>query len=124
MTEKYEVYRCPYCGQVIEVLQGGEDPVCCGKTMLLMHENTSDGAKEKHVPVIESCGNGIKVKIGSVEHPMTPEHYIMWIEVIDGDMLYRKQLAPGSVPAACFDIPYSDKLVVREYCNLHGLWRK
>lgn len=124
MTEEYAVYRCPMCGLAVEVLLAGEELVCCGKPMLLMRENTSDGAKEKHVPVIERCGNGIKVKVGSVDHPMTQEHYIMWIEVIDGDMIYRKKLAAGDVPAACFDIPYNDALVVREYCNLHGLWRK
>lgn len=124
MTNEQAVYRCPMCGQVLEILVPGEEPVCCGKTMLLMKENTSDGAKEKHVPVVEPCGNGIKVKIGSVPHPMTDEHFIMWIEVIDGNMLYRKKLVPGEEPEACFDIPYSEKLVVREYCNLHGLWRR
>ena len=124
MTEEYAVYRCPMCGGIVEVLNPGEEPVCCGKTMQLMRENTSDGAKEKHVPVLESCGSGIRIRVGSVDHPMTQEHYIMWIEVINGDVSYRKKLAPGAVPEACFDIPYSDKLVVREYCNLHGLWRK
>lgn len=123
-TRKLEIYRCPLCGGVIEVLAPGETPVCCGKEMLLMAENTTDGAKEKHVPVVEACGNGIKVKVGSVDHPMAPEHYIMWIEVIDGNRIYRAELAPGDAPEACFNIPYNDDLCVREYCNIHGLWRK
>ncbi|MBQ4314222.1 MAG: desulfoferrodoxin [Lentisphaeria bacterium] len=124
MTEINAVYKCQECGSVLEVCAPGAAPVCCGAPMRLMKENTSDGAKEKHVPVIEQCGNSIKVKVGSVAHPMTEEHYIMWIEVIDGDMLYRKRLAPGDAPEACFDIPFKDTLCVREYCNLHGLWRK
>ena len=123
-TKKLEIYRCPYCGGIIEVLNPGENPVCCGKEMLLMSANTTDGAKEKHVPVVEACGNGIKVKVGSVDHPMAPEHYIMWIEVIDGKMLYRAELAPGDVPEAYFEVPYSENLTVREYCNIHGLWSK
>ena len=123
-TEKLEIYRCPFCGGVVEVLNPGENPVCCGKEMLLMNANASDGATEKHVPVVEACGNGIKVRVGSVSHPMTPEHYIAWIEVVDGSMIYRAELAPGDAPEACFNIPYREDLYVREYCNIHGLWRK
>ena len=123
-TEKFEVYRCPFCGGVVEVLTPGENPVCCGKEMLLMNANTSDGAMEKHVPVVDACGNGIKVRVGSVSHPMTPEHHIAWIEVVDGSMIYRAELAPGDAPEACFNIPYREDLYVREYCNIHGLWRK
>lgn len=124
MSEKNAVYRCPECGLVIEVINPGAEPVCCGKNMLLMHVNSSDGAKEKHVPVLENFNGKLKVKVGSAAHPMTSEHYIMWIEVEDGNMLYRRELAPGDAPEAVFDIPYSDSLNVREYCNLHGLWRK
>ena len=124
MCEKQAVYRCPECGLVIEVLNGGANPVCCGKTMQHMQENTTDGAKEKHVPVLEEFNGKVKVKVGSIAHPMTAEHYIMWIEISDGSTLYRRELAPGEIPEAVFDIPYSNSLSVREYCNLHGLWRK
>lgn len=124
MSEKNAVYKCNECGLVIEVLNPGAEPVCCGRTMQLMHANTTDAAKEKHVPEIENFNGRLKVKVGSIAHPMTAEHYIMFIEVADGNMLYRRELAPGDAPEAVFDIPYSDSLIVREYCNLHGLWRK
>ena len=123
-TEKLGIYRCPYCGGIVEVINPGENPVCCGSEMLLMTANTGDGATEKHVPVAEPCGNGTRVRVGSVNHPMTPEHYIMWIEITDGKMLHRAELAPGDAPEAYFEVPYSDQLSVREYCNIHGLWRK
>ena len=124
MTEKRMILRCKECGLVVEVLNPGATPVCCGEPMTVMKENTSDGAKEKHVPVVEQCGSGIKVTVGSVAHPMTEEHYIMWIEVVSEGKVFRKELAPGDAPEACFDVPYSDNLKVREYCNLHGLWSK
>jgi superoxide reductase len=41
-----------------------------------MKENTTDGVKEKHVPVVEKIVGGCKVKIGSVPHPMEEKHYI------------------------------------------------
>ena len=124
MTAKGEIYKCDECGSVIEAIAPGAVPVCCGREMRLMHENSSDGAKEKHVPVITPCGNGTKVTVGSVLHPSTQEHYIMWIELICNDGRYRKELAPGDAPEVCFEIPYSDFFKAREYCNLHGLWRK
>ena len=82
------------------------------------------GAAEKHVPVIEKRGNGILVKVGEIAHPMIEEHYIAWIEVTSGSVVMRRQLNPGEPPEAFFEIPYSDKLVAREYCNKHGLWKK
>lgn len=124
MTEKNAIYSCPECGLVIEVLNPGAVPVCCGQAMTLKRENTSDGAAEKHVPLVEKCENGIKVTVGSVAHPMTAEHHIAWIEVFADGVLYRRELVPGAAPEAYFDVPYSDTLEVREYCNIHGLWRK
>ena len=124
MSEERAIYRCPECGLIVEVLNAGADPVCCALPMLLMNENTSDGAKEKHVPVAENFNGKLKVKVGSIAHPMTREHHIMWIEVRAGSMLFRKELFPGDMPEVVFDIPYSDSLEIREFCNLHGLWRK
>lgn len=63
----------------------------------------------------------IKIKIGSIEHPMEPNHYIEWIEVIEDNKTYKKFLKPGDKPEAEFNIN-SDKFTVRAYCNLHGLW--
>lgn len=123
MAEKLQVYKCLACGNIVEVLHGGVgELVCCGKPMMLMVENTVDAAKEKHVPVIEKVEHGIKVKVGSVPHPMTPEHYIEWIELIADGKTYRQFLNPGEPPEAVFCLN-AEKITAREYCNLHGLWK-
>jgi len=123
MTEQKQVYKCEICGNIIEVLHPGADAlVCCGEPMKLIKENTVDAAKEKHVPVIEKTKNGFKVKIGSIPHPMLPEHYIEWIELIAEGVSYRQFLSPGQKPEAEFCIK-AEKVEAREYCNLHGLWR-
>ena len=119
-----DVYRCSHCGLVVEVTVPGAAPFCCGEPMQLCVENTSDGAKEKHVPVLEAIPGGCRVKVGSVDHPMTQEHYIQWIEIINGPYVNRCYLKPGDAPAAEFYVPAGDKLIVRAFCNLHGLWKK
>ena len=123
MTERYQVYRCLVCGNMVEVLHSGAgELVCCNAPMSLLRENTTDAAAEKHVPVVEAVPGGIHVTVGSVPHPMSPEHYIEWIEAIAGDEASRQFLSPRSIPEAEFCLP--EAATVREYCNLHGLWRK
>lgn len=118
MVEKKEIYKCEVCGNIVEVVHaGGGVLICCGQPMKLQKENTVDASQEKHVPVIE----GKKVKIGSVAHPMTAEHYIEWIEATSETGETAKVfLKPDSKPEAKFSFkPVS----AREYCNLHGLWK-
>jgi superoxide reductase len=123
MTERLQIYKCEVCGNIVEMLHAGAGQlVCCGQPMKLFTENTVDAAKEKHVPVIEVTPAGIKVKVGSVAHPMEQAHYIEWIEVIADGRAYRKFLNPGEAPEATFEIK-ADKITAREYCNLHGLWK-
>jgi superoxide reductase len=123
MTKLNEIYKCEICGNIVEVLHAGAgELVCCGQPMNLMKENSVDAAKEKHVPVIEKTSDGIKIKVGSVEHPMLPEHHIEWIELITEDKVDRKTLKPGMKPEAEFNIN-PKKFTAREYCNLHGLWK-
>jgi superoxide reductase len=123
MIERNNVYKCSVCGNMVEVLYaGGGTLVCCGKEMVLQKENTVDAAVEKHVPVIEKIPSGVRVKVGSVEHPMTEEHYIQWIEVLTADKVYRKYLKPGEKPVAEFLLE-EEVVAAREYCNLHGHWR-
>jgi superoxide reductase len=123
MTEKLQIYKCDVCGNIVEMLHAGAGQlVCCGQPMKLFKENTVDAAKEKHVPVIEKTATGIKVKVGSVAHPMEEKHYIEWIEVIADGKAYRKFLNPGEAPEATFEIK-AEKVTAREYCNLHGLWQ-
>jgi superoxide reductase len=124
MAEKLQVYKCDVCGNIVEVVHGGEgELVCCGQSMKLMTENTVDAAKEKHVPAIEKVSGGVKVKVGEVAHPMEEKHYIEWIEVIADGKAYRQFLSPGEAPEAVFMIE-AGEITAREYCNIHGLWKK
>ncbi len=123
MPKKLEIYKCEVCGNIVEMVHGGEgELVCCQQPMKLFTENTVDAAKEKHVPVMEKSGEEVTVKVGSEPHPMEEKHYIEWIEVISGDKAYREFLKPGGDPKASFKID-GDKVIAREYCNLHGLWK-
>ena len=123
MTERLQVYKCEVCGNIVEVLHEGKgELVCCKQPMKLFVENTVDAAKEKHVPVVGKTAEGIKVKVGSVAHPMEEKHYIEWIEVVADGKAYRQFLKPEDVPEAAFNIA-SEHLTAREYCNLHGLWK-
>ena len=123
MAESLQVYKCDLCGNIVEVLHGGEgELVCCGQPMGLLEENTVDAAKEKHVPVIEKVDGGYKVKVGSVAHPMEEKHFIEWVEIIADGKVYREFLCPTQAPEAVFEIS-ATKVTAREYCNLHGLWK-
>lgn len=124
MTKKLHVYKCEVCGNIVEVLhEGSGQLVCCNQPMKLMEENTVDAAKEKHVPEIEKTAEGVLVKVGSVAHPMLDTHYIEWIQLVADGKAYRQFLKPGDKPEALFKIEGKD-LSAREYCNLHGLWKK
>ncbi len=124
MTTRLEVYRCEICGNIVEVMHAsGGTLSCCDQAMTLLAENTVDAALEKHVPVVEKTEGGFAVKVGSVAHPMEENHYIEWIEVIAGDAVYRQYLQPGQAPEATFVVD-ADQVVAREYCNLHGHWKK
>jgi superoxide reductase len=124
MAKRNEIYRCNVCGNIVEVLHAGagNNLVCCQKPMILLKENSIDASKEKHVPVIEETKEGILVKVGSEPHPMEDKHYIEWIEVIHGEKVFRKFLKPKEKPEAEFPVS-PENILVREFCNLHGLWR-
>ena len=122
MTKWLEVYKCEICGNIVEVLQAGEGQlVCCGQPMVLLKPKTDDQGKEKHVPVVEEESQGIKIKVGSVPHPMEENHYIKWLEVITEKGVQKNFLKPGESPEAHFAIK-DTILEVRDYCNIHGLW--
>ena len=123
MAERFEVYKCGICGNMVEVLNGGAgELVCCGQPMNKLVENTVDAAKEKHVPVVEKVEGGVKVKVGEVAHPMEEKHWIEWVEVVVDGKAYRQFLNPGEAPEATFNVE-GDQVTAREYCNLHGLWK-
>jgi superoxide reductase len=123
MAKKLEVYICLVCGNIVEVLHGGAgELVCCGQPMENLAVKTADEGKEKHVPVIEKIDGGVKVKVGSVPHPMEEKHYIEWIEILADGKAYRQFLNPGDAPEAVFSIE-ADSVSAREHCNVHGLWK-
>ena len=123
MTKQKQIYRCNICGNIVEVLHTGVGQlVCCGQPMELLKEKTEDVGLEKHVPVIEKTDIGVKIKVGSVPHPMEEKHYIEWIEIIADGKVYRKFLRPGDSSEAEFEIK-AEKVEAREYCNIHGLWK-
>jgi superoxide reductase len=117
-----EVLKCNVCGKIVMVIHNGVGTsVCCNQPMELQIEKAEDIGKEKHLPVVEKTGKGIKVKVGSVPHPMEAEHHIEWIEVVSGSYLYVKGLQPGDLPEAEFPVTSTD-VKARSYCNKHGLW--
>lgn len=123
MAERFQIYKCELCGNIVEVLYGSDGTlVCCGQDMTLLTENTVDAAKEKHVPVIEKTADGVKVKVGDVPHPMEEKHFIQWVELIADGKSCIQFLNPGDTPEAEFKTDAA-QVTAREYCNLHGLWK-
>ena len=117
-------YRCNHCGNIVAVVKDGKvTPSCCGEPMELLVAGSTDAATEKHVPVVESERDGhvIRARVGSVEHPMVPEHYIEWIALEAEGRLEVHYLEPGMKPSTFF-AGGSKTGTVYAYCNLHGLW--
>lgn len=122
---KLKFYRCKHCGNIVgKIYDSGVPIVCCGENMEELTANTSDGAHEKHVPVVKVEDNTVHVLVGSTEHPMAEDHYIEWIALQTKNGNQRICLNPGDKPEACFAICDGDEVeAVYEYCNLHGLWK-
>lgn len=115
-------YRCELCGNMVALIRkGGGTLSCCGQEMTKLEANTTDAAQEKHVPVVTREGGKIKVSVGSVLHPMLPEHHIEWIALVTDGRVEIAYLKPGMEPKAEFNEAASG--TVYEYCNLHGLWK-
>jgi len=123
MTNKKEIYKCEICGNIVEILHTGVGTlVCCGQAMKLMKEKTKEEGNEKHIPIIKNNEEGVNVKVSSVSHPMTKEHYIEWIEISTKNGESKKFLSPDDKPEVNFPVK-NKKVKAREYCNIHGLWR-
>lgn len=104
-----KVWECRNCGHIVvsEIVPG-----------------TTDAAVEKHVPVWTVENGIVHVKVGSVEHPMLPEHYIEWVSLQTKQGNQRKELHPGEKPEVCFALCEGDEVeAVYAYCNLHSLWK-
>lgn len=117
---------CQHCGNIVEMIEDHQvTPFCCGEKMTEMVANTKENvALEKHIPVYEEKDGQIIVKVGSVPHPMSEEHYISWVILVTDQGIYRHRLGPNKAPYTVFalnenEVPFE----VYAYCNLHGLWK-
>lgn len=124
MKKELTFYICEHCKNVVVKISDSTKPLsCCGEEMKFLIANTKDAAVEKHVPVVERVAdNKIQVRVGEVEHPMAPEHFIEFIVMETEEGFSVHYLQPGEKPVAEFT---NDKKVIAvyEYCNLHGLWK-
>ena len=117
-----EFYRCERCGNLVALVKkGGGTLTCCGQAMTKLVANSTDAAKEKHVPVVTKEGGKVKVVVGSTPHPMQAEHYIEWIALAADGKVEIHHLKPGEEPKTEFEEAESG--TVYAYCNLHGLWK-
>jgi superoxide reductase len=124
METEQKFYYCEACKNLVIMLYDSGIPLnCCGADMEELVPSSSDGAVEKHIPVYEQNGNTVRVKVASVEHPMTAEHYIEWVALKTDKGISVKHLTPNDKPEACFALCEGERVMaVYEYCNLHGLW--
>ena len=123
MTQRYQVYWCRVCGNMVEVTRVGRgELVCCDVPMILLPEQSQEALHEKHRPVAEERDGSLRVVVGAVPHPMEDRHFIEWIEVVTESGVSRTYLHPGDPSRA--DFPrVTSPLKVRCHCNLHGLWK-
>jgi len=128
MAEKLDMYKCDDCGMIIQVIIEGDGKlVCCDEEMELLvpHGLSDEMLNEKHIPVFvkSDTEEGGEIRIGSMPHPMIPEHYIMFAEAIAPDKSHfkLKYLNPGDEPKMLLKHSL-DKISAKIYCNLHGLW--
>ena len=121
-----KVFACQHCKNKVVYLEKAVCNVrCCGEEMVELIPNTSDGAGEKHVPVITRDGQTVTVTVGAVAHPMMEAHLIEWIALETREGMQRKLLKAGAEPKAVFALTEGDEPVAAyEYCNLHGFWKK
>mgnify|MGYP002860736683 CR=1 FL=1 len=114
-------YRCSICGRV-EVLNDENDNfICCGKLMEELKPRSADASVEKHVPYCKIEDGKINVSVGEVLHPMSEEHYIVFIGQLVGSKFNKIDLVPNENPKATFEYVKGSKIYA--YCNLHGLWK-
>lgn len=121
MEERF--FYCETCGNLFfATIASGVIPYCCGEEMTLLNPSTSEGSGEKHLPVIECLeGNKVKIKVGSIPHPMTKEHNIRFICLLTTKEVIMHYLLTEESPEVtlCFQ---GRPICAYAYCNIHGLW--
>lgn len=124
MKKEPKFFVCKHCGNLVTLLhESGAPLTCCGDTMSELFANTTEAATEKHLPVVDVQGDTVTVTVGSVAHPMLPEHFIQWIYLETDKGFQLKYLNPGEKPEAVFTLNDEKPVAAYELCNLHGLWK-
>ena len=127
MKENVRFYKCKNCENVIGLIHGNSENIsCCGEKMELLHANSTDAATEKHIPFVNIEDNTLFISVGEVLHPMTDEHYISRIYVLD-DLGNMQKISLNSSDTPEVSVRFNEnakKLKIYSYCNLHGLWKK
>lgn len=117
-------FICRHCGNLVGVINNSGVPIiCCGEPMQELVPGTVDASKEKHIPVVSVEGSTVTVTVGSVLHPMLPEHFIEWIYLQTENGGQRRILKAGDAPEAEFNTAGDRPVAAYAYCNLHGLWK-
>ena len=124
MSKAQKFFICEHCGNMVGMIHNAGVPlVCCGQKMTELVANTTDAAKEKHVPVVKQEGDTVLVEVGSTSHPMGADHLIEWIYLETEQGGQRKALSPDAAPKASFVLKDDKPLAAFAYGNLHGLWK-
>jgi superoxide reductase len=123
MIKKRAVYYSEKNNAIVESLWDGDvDLQSDNESLKELVPNTVDAAQEKHVPVITREGNKVTVKVGEAAHPMEAEHYILFVEVLAGNKVYRQDFQEGDTAAEATFLIEESNVKARAFCNLHGFW--
>lgn len=126
MTEKFEIYKCNVCGNLVQVLLNGVgELVCCGEKMELIsphNQENDNGMSEKHSPTITTIDENTK-EIKVENHPMTDEHYIMFVEYWsqDKNKMQMQFFKPEEKATMKTNIKCNNPTAI-SYCNIHGMY--
>ncbi len=124
MCNKNKFYICEHCGNLVGMINDAGVPIkCCGQNMTRLEAGVVEASHEKHIPVVNVCGNVVKVRVGSIDHPMAEEHSILWVYLETDKGGQRKCLDVGGAPEVEFALSDEKPVAVYAYCNLHGLWK-
>ena len=117
-------YVCERCGNLVGMINAsGVEMMCCGQKMTALEAGVVEASAEKHIPVATVEDGKVTVTVGSVLHPMTEEHSILWVYLQTDKGGHRKCLEAGDAPSVCFALCDEKPISVYAYCNLHGLWK-
>ena len=117
-------YICSHCGNLVGMIEDKGVPLfCCGQKMTELVPGTVEASGEKHIPVVTVEGDTVTVNVGSVDHPMIPEHFIGWVYLQTENGGQRKILKAGDAPNVTFALGGDKPVAAYAYCNLHGLWK-